>query len=558
MYRRRLWLMGACVLALTLGLVATASARPDHAAASKVKVGGTLLFGAEQEPPCLNNNLNDCNNTWGAWVTEMAMPGVYTIQPDFSYKLNLASKIDLQLNPMRLTYHLNPKAKWSDGQQVSAADLVFTLKTLMDKNIDKQPSGGGIVSRTGYELISKTKVVNAKTVTFTFKQPFAGWKDLFTGPLGVLPSHALAGEDYTKVLINNLDNPKTNQPLGSGPFLVKAWAKGSQLTLVRNPNYWGPHKAYLNSVIFRFLTDSNTEIQQVKGGEVDAIYPQPQLPLSELRGAAGLKVQSSLGSQYEHIDIQLGPKGNPLARNPWVRRALMMSIDRNEILKTLFSKLNPNLKPLDNVIYLNNQSTYQAHFNKWNFDPKKAQALLESHGCKKGSDGIYSCNGTRLTFSFESTKGNQLRELAFQIIQARVKQSGIELTNNFKPSNIAFGQDLSAQTWDLFMFAWVGTPDPNGNTAIWSCPNKGGTSNFMSYCNISATNLMHKADGELNPTKRAALENQADAIIGNDVPSIPLYQKPTFLVYHDYVKGMQDNPTNMGPFYNAETWWMSM
>ena len=94
MHRRRLWLVGACVLALTLGLVATASARPDHAAAAKVKVGGTLLFGAEQEPPCLNNLLNDCNNTWAAWISQQAMPGVYTVQPDFSYKLDLASKVD--------------------------------------------------------------------------------------------------------------------------------------------------------------------------------------------------------------------------------------------------------------------------------------------------------------------------------------------------------------------------------------------------------------------------------------------------------------------------------
>jgi peptide/nickel transport system substrate-binding protein len=557
MYRRRLWLVGACVLALTLGLVATASARSDHAATAKVKVGGTLLFGAEQEPPCLNNNLGDCNNTWAAWVAEMAIPGIYKITPDFAYQLNLASKVDLQLNPMRLTYHLNPKAKWSDGKPVSAADLVYTLKTTVDTSIDKAPTGGGWVNRAGYTLINKTKVIDPKTVQFTFSKPFAAWKELFLGALGVLPAHALEGTDYTKDFINNLDNPKTGQPIGSGPFLVKSFVKGSQLTLIRNPNYWGPHKAYLNSVIFRFLTDTNTEIQQVKGGEVDAIYPQPQLPLAELRGAAGLQVQSSLGSQYEHIDIQLGPKGNPLARNPWIRRAIMMSIDRREVLKTLFSKLNPNLKPLDNVIYLNNQKSYQAHFNKWDYNPKKAQALLESHGCKKGGDGIYSCNGTRMTFSFESIKGNQLRELAFQIMQARVKASGIELTNNFKPSNIAFGQDLTAQTWDMFMFAWVGTPDPAANTAIWSCPTQGGTSNYMSYCNARATKLMKAADTELDPTKRAALENQADALIANDVPSVPLYQKPTFLVYHSYVMGMKDNATNQGPFYNAEDWWLN-
>jgi peptide/nickel transport system substrate-binding protein len=294
---------------------------------------------------------------------------------------------------MRLTYHLNPKAKWNDGQQVSAQDMVFTLKTIMNKAWDSKPTGGGIVTRTGYELINKTTVVNSKTVTMQFSKPFAGWKDLFSGALGILPKHALKGQDLTKVFINDLNNPRNGKPIASGPFMFKSWAKGSQLSVVRNPTYWGKHKAYLNSVVFRFLTDTNTEIQQVRGGEVDAIYPQPQLPLADLRGASGLQVQSSLGAQYEHIDIQLGPKGNALAKNDWIRQALMMSIDRNEILKTLFAKLNPNLKPLDNVIYLNNQSTYQPHFNKWNFNQAKRRRCLSRMVARRAAMGSTRATG---------------------------------------------------------------------------------------------------------------------------------------------------------------------
>jgi len=549
--------MGVCVLALTLGLVATASARVNHAAAPKVKVGGTLLFGAEQEPPCLMGLLNDCNNTWAAWVEERVIPGVYKIAPDFSYKTDLVTKTKLQLNPQRVTYYISKKAVWNDGKPVTGQDMVFTLKTIMNKAWDTKPTGGGIVSRTGYELINKTKTQGSKIVTMYFKKNFADWKDLFSGNMGILPSHALKGTDLTKDFINDINSPKTGKPISSGPLMFKSWAKGSQLVLVRNPKYKLGHKTYLSSTVFRFLTDSNTEIQQVRGGEVDAIYPQPQLPLAALRQAPGLRVQSSLGSQYEHIDIQLGPKGNPLAKNPWVRQALMYSINRQAVLSTLFGQLNPTLKPLNNVIYLNNQPEYVAHFQKWNYNPSKAKSLLESHGCSKGGDGIYRCGGTKLTFSFESTAGNKLRELAFQIMQQQAKDSGIEFTNNFKPSNVAFGQDLTAGTWDLFMFAWVGTPDPSGSTAIWSCPNDGGSSNFMAYCNARATAFMKKADNELNPKQRAKFENQADALIANDIPSIPLYQKPTFLVYHTNVKGMADNATQYGPFWNMENWWLN-
>jgi peptide/nickel transport system substrate-binding protein len=559
MDRRRLWPLAVAALALVLGLAASASARVDSAAAPKAKSGGTMLFGAEQEPACMNNLLNDCNNTWAAWIAETVIPGAFRVMPDFSYQPFMVDKVDLQLNPMRLTYHVKQAAKWSDGVPVTGNDLVFTWKTLVNTAWDKKPTGGGIVSRAGYDQISKAVVSGAghKDVTFTFKKPYAGWKELFSGAVGILPAHALQGTDFSKDFINDFKNPKNGQEISSGPFIFKSWAKGSQIVLARNPNWWGPHKAYLNTLILRFLTDTNTEIQQVRGGEVDAIYPQPQLPLADLRGASGLKVQSSLGTQYEHIDIQLGPKGNPVARNPWMRRALMMSIDRNEILKTLFSKLNPGLKPLDNVLYVANQPEYQAHFGQWNYNPQKATQLLEQHGCKKGGDGIYSCNGTRLSFGFESTKGNQLRELAFGIIQARVKQSGIELTNNFKPSNIAFGQDLTAGTWDLFMFAWVATADPGPAKPIWICPSKGGTSNFMNYCNNKVTAFLEKSDLDLEPKARAADVNAADTLIGQDVPSVPLYQKPTFLVTHSYVQGMRDNATNAGPFFNAEDWWLN-
>jgi peptide/nickel transport system substrate-binding protein len=553
MHRRHLWLAAASLL-VALGLVTAASASRSHSAAPKVKIGGTLLFGAEQEPDCLNALLNPCNQFWASMMTQTpVISTAYIIQPDFSYKPTLISKATLQLRPMRLTYFIKPQARWSDGKPVTGQDFVFTLKTIMNKKYD-------IVSRTGYELIRGSKVSGSgkmknKIVKFTFRKPYAPWKELFG--TYVLPSHVLKGADFSTVWNDAIVNPKNGQPIGSGPFLVSKWQKGSSLTIVRNPKWWGPHRPYLNSIIWRFLTNTNTEIQQVRGGEVDAIYPQPQLELAELRQAPGLVVKSSLGSTWEHIDIQQGPKGNPLAKNLWVRQALILSLDRNSVLQALFRTLNPRLQVLQNTLYFNNFPQYEAHWNKWNYNPNRARQILESHGCRKGGDGIYSCGGTRLTFQFESTRGNKLREFAFTIAQDIWKKNGVEVKDNFKPASIAFGTDLVQGNYDLFMFAWVGSPDPTGSTAIWSCPNNGGTQNYMSYCNNKVTDLLKQADQELNDKKRVQLVNQADALMANDIPTIPLYQKPTFLVTHSYVKGMNDNPTNASPSYNIQDWWLN-
>ena len=110
-------------------------------------------------------------------------------------------------------------------------------------------------------------------------------------------------------------NPKKgNAPIGDGPFLLTKFDRGSGITLEKNTRGWYGKPAKLSSIVFRFITNTNSEIQAIRGGEVDAIYPQPQLALADLKGQAGLQIQTHLGLSWEHIEIQQGAKGNPLAK----------------------------------------------------------------------------------------------------------------------------------------------------------------------------------------------------------------------------------------------------
>jgi peptide/nickel transport system substrate-binding protein len=284
---------------------------------------------------------------------------------------------------------------------------------------------------------------------------------------------------------------------------------------------------------------------------VDSIYPQPQQALSELSGQAGLRIQSNLGTTWEHIDIQQGPKGNALAKNLWVRQALILSLDRLSTVKALFGQLNPRLRPLNNTIFVTNHPAYKQNWAKWTYNRTKAENILKAHNCTKGADGIYRCGGTKLSFQFESTRGNKLRELSFTFFQDQAKKAGIELLNNFKPAGTYFGEDLPNHNYDLALFAWVGSPDPAGSVEIWKC---NGDANYMEYCNKKVSSLLEKSDVQLNVKKRFALFNQADALMANDIPTIPLYQKPTYLVFKAGIKGMKDNATLQGPTWNAEDW----
>jgi len=551
MSKRRLWPLAAIALVAALAAATTASARLDAKHASKVKVGGTLVFAAEQNPDCLNLQLNPCNAAWAQWMETPVIRAPFLVMPDFSYKPDLVSKVSLHLNPMRLTYYIKKNAMWSDGQPVTANDFIFTLKTILNPKLDQ-------VTREGYNLITSYKVIGKKkkTIRFTFKKNFADWKDLF-GPY-VLPSHALAGADMSTAWNDGIVNPKTGKPIADGPFMLTNWQKNASLTLVRNPRWWGGHKAYLNSVQFRFLQDQNTEATAVRGGEVDAAYPQPNQALVPLRSAPGIVYKSNRGTSYELIELSQADNNdaNPLMKNLWVRQAIAYATNRQALVNALFGQTAPGLPVLQSLVYVSNAKDYEPHFQTYGYNPTKAQQLLTSHGCKKGGDGIFTCNGTKLSLKFEWNTGNTRRATAFAAIQDMWKGAGIEAVANAKPFATSFGQDLPNGNFGVFLHAFVAPPDPAGNTPIWSCPNNGGTQNNAKYCNPKTTAALKQADNTVVPGPRAKFVNAADKQMAADVASLPMWQLPTVLVYHTYVKGMSDDPTNQGFSYNAENWWL--
>jgi ABC-type transport system substrate-binding protein len=116
-----------------------------------------------------------------------------------------------------------------------------------------------------------------------------------------------------------------------------------------------------------------------------------------------------------------------------------------------------------------------------------------------------------------------------------------------------FGTVLPNHDYDVAEYAWVGSPDPSGFESIWGC---GGDSNYTSYCNRKVTNLFNAGDQELDVTKRQADYEQADALMANDIPAVPLYSQPSIFVYKKGIKGMEraNNPTNTGPTWNIEQW----
>ena len=300
----------------------------------------------------------------------------------------------------------------------------------------------------------------------------------------------------------------------------------------------------------------------MRGGEVDAINPTFGLNLLPLKSTPGITYNQVPGLYQEHIDIQFGPKGQPLLRAPWMRKAIMMGINRPAIIKTIYGALAGGTQPLNNLVYYPADSSYKNDFAKWNYNPSKSLALLKQHcsgGPSKASDGnsaIWTCAGLKASFKFTWTASNATRTTQEAIIKQEMKSIGIDIVDAPLPANVVFGPTgIPSSNYDLAGFAWVTTADPAGFVPIWGC---GGLENYLTYCNRKATALLKQSNSQLDPQKRIALFQQADAMMANDVPSIPLYARPNPLVWKSGITGMKNNPSNVGFTWNIEDWgWSS-
>jgi len=525
-------------------LVGTGAAKQASSSAK-----GTMVIGLEQEPGILNGWITGGDALATVYVLNPLLSETYRLKPNLVFQPELISKIKVQQGPFRLTYYIKKNAYWNSGGKkipVTSADYIAHWHTIMNKSFQ-------ILSTSGYDQIKSARAINKKTVLFTFSAPYAGYKLLFS-PL--LPSFALKGQDFNKMWLNFVNDPNNGgKPLSDGPFIMpngNAWIRGRQATLTANPKWWGG-KTKLAKLVFRFYPDSQTEAQQIKSGELDVFNPQPQVFLVPLRRQAGLKTQVGMGPTFEYIGFNTGfKKAQPLLGQAWFRQAFAYAIDRTAMVNALFhaTGIAPKLP-----VYQNNWIFAGSPYYKkiWSFVKKnqqKAITMMKSHGCtggpdKPGAGGVFTCQGHRASFPFQWRSGNQIRVLEFETLQAQVKNVGIELKAD--DSADLYTSRFPRGDTDIYVAGWIGSPDLSGLDNLYACRNDAtneAQQNYQGYCNKIVDAAFKKANVTFNTAKQAALVNKANTQMAKDMIVIPLYQKPTYLIYKNKFKGLVENPTS--------------
>jgi len=539
---------------------------------SESSSGGRVIYGeATDWPENLFQGISAGNATSTQNIMGRVLPGPFIVKPDFSvnFDKNLLTeepKLSTDGGTQVNTYTISPDAVWSDGTPITADDFVFTWNS--QRSADPADGGcEGVLSTNGYANISDVKGSDdGKTVTVTYAEPYSDWQALFT-PL--YPAHIMANQDP----VAQCTTFTTGWPIADGvpsdisggPWQVKKENidVGAQvIVLTPNAKWWGDKPKLDQLVVQGIGNDPTTAVQGLQNQELGVIYPQPQLDLVDQVEALKPNVTSDItfGLSFEHLDFNTQDKN---LADPNVRKAFAMALDRQEIVDQTVAQFSSDAQVLNNRLYVNNQPEYKDNapeeFKQKNTD--KAKALLEQSGYTLGPDGIYTHpQRGRLSIQIDTTANNPLRQTTIEVMIPQLKEAGIEATFNANPDIFA-GADkptsLEAGGFQAALFAWVSTPFVSSNQSIYYSPANGLGQNYTRTGTPEIDQLLASMVSEPDPTKSADLANQVDVALWDQMATLPLYQKPTFIAYQSSIQNIQDNASQAGPLWNSEQWALS-
>jgi len=518
-------------------------------AAGEPEPGGTLVLGAEQEPECVDWIASCAGASWGIWTLgAYTMPRVHDFDQESGELVPsplMASAPTLEDDPdggMTVTYEISDDAVWSDGEPITSTDFAYTW--------DQIKNGDDIYDKTGYELIESIDDSDPKVAVVEFGTDYAAWQDLFGGFYGVYPSHILEGQDRNAAMNDGYE-------WSGGPWKLEEWAKGSEIRLIPNENYWG-QQPYLDRVVFRFVPDTAAEIEALKSGQVSAIYPQAQLELEELTNLAGHEFSVIDSLNYEALWFNTE---KPPLDNLEVRKALAYATDRQAIVDALFKPVNPNIEPIQSFMTPANSKWYTEPFSVYSHDLDMVTEIMEADGWAKGSDGIWAKDGQRAATEINSTAGNARRERTAEILQQQWREAGFELTINFTAAGTLFGEWGPQGIMVIGLYAQVPPSTDPGICSTFCSKNIPTTDspsgqNWTRLASDAIDEAWEAVETELDEDARLDLVRQGHQALADELPGLPVDPFPDIFVYNsDKLNGPLGHNVVYGPFWNMNEWW---
>ncbi|GAC1541892.1 MAG: peptide ABC transporter substrate-binding protein [Vulcanimicrobiaceae bacterium] len=479
---------------------------------------GILRIVDLQEPDTLNPLLgnaqldSDLANFWGGMLLNWSDANEFV--PELATEVPTLQNGGISKDNRTVTYHLRPGVRWHDGAPFTADDVIFTWHAVLNKK-------NNVGSTVGYDIVSRIDKRDAHTIVVRLKAPWAPFVASFFAPSGtpypILPAHLLAR--YAD--INRA--PFNSRPIGTGPFTVERWQRGSKIVFKANPHYWrGAPK--LKEIWYSPIPNENTVITLLQAHEADLEYNGTSTHIAQFRAIPGFTTTLTDFTLYSMLALN---HRTPALADPRVRRALWYALDDPAILHNVTHDVNV-AGQTDQPAFL---WAHNANVTSYTFDPAKARALLDEAGWKTGADGIRTKNGHRLTLTIAGIAGSATGDAVAIIAQANWKAVGIEALVKTYSSSLyfaSFGANGIVQTgkFDIAFYSWLNGVDPDDSVQFMcdQFPPKG--QNVFHYCNPAFDRQERVALASSDRAVRKKAYDEAQRIWAQDVPAIiPWYAR---------------------------------
>lgn len=408
--------------------------------------GGTLTVGLGSDTPIIDPSLTAYSVA--AVVARNVVDSLVGQAEDNSFTPWLAESWEINNNNREYVFHLRKDVTFSDGTPLNAEAVKYNFDRILD------PKTISHYSKSLLGPVKSIKTPDEYTLVIEYEEPFA---PLLQGLS--LPYLGIQSPTYLK------NTPNTSFTLvGSGPFLLDSFVKGSGSKLTKRPDYnWGPgyatHKgpAYLDHIEFKYLPESSVRLGALNSGQIQVIDAVPPVNFKQVKNNPRLNVITQENPGVNRVLYLNTEKG--VFSDVKLRQAFQSAIDPVVAVNAAFFG---SLRAADNVLGPSTLYYDPTVANSWGYDPEKANRLLDEAGwTQRDKDGYRVKDGQQLSVSFTYVPTNvEAADVTlFQAVQQQVKKAGFNL--KFDPVDAGVFDDRTATSnYDIASNFFV-RPEPD-------------------------------------------------------------------------------------------------
>ena len=460
------------------------------------------------------NTLNPltADDRYGLMASKMLYTPLYFINLDGSVDYILAESMESNEDGTVWTCKLKPDLKWSDGEPITADDVVFTINANNDFSSSLAING---------ELIQAEKVDDL-TVNFNLPSPSASVFELLSAELFILPQHFFEPKGTFDV------NMLEETPVGSGPYVLEEYMTGQYLKFKANPNY-PLGTANIENVVYRVIEKDDTATLALQSGEVDAWIASSAEQMLPYQDNENFNIYNYSEGRVAYMLL------NSVSENMQdqdYRKGIMYALDRNEIMTAAYT--DPDLYQIGYTFLPPINEYYDdSQVEKYERDLDKAKELTAG-------------GPTELSLLYNVTDGVQERMAL--AIQASLKEIGINVTldgREYAAYNKSY-MDVTDGSFDLFLNGYVMGIDPNAYKSLFSSE----TEDYLRCHSEAADALWTEADLVTDTEARKPLYAELQKLIQDEAVFYPLGSNLKTLVVSSRIGGVED--AGLVPIYSIK------